>query len=160
MEQCARRNQNGVPANSVAEATWYLAYTKPRQERLAQLNLDQQAFETYLPLFKTLSKNVAPTHVQTLEVFEPMFARYIFFRPSSARQSIATARSTRGLSSIVSFGSKWPPSTRRLSTRFALRARTQYQRYQRNQPFSNWRQSAHAGRRNAIASWFGAFSFS
>ena len=104
MEQCARRNQNSVPANSVAEATWYLAYTKPRQEHVAQLNLDQQAFETYLPLFKTLSKKVAQTNAQTLEVFEPMFARYIFFRPSSPQQSIATARSTSCLSSIVSFG--------------------------------------------------------
>jgi transcriptional antiterminator RfaH len=104
MEQCVQYSQSSMPARSVAEAPWYLAYTKPRQEHVAQLNLEQQAFETYLPLFKILSKNTVQPEVQAVEVFEPMFARYIFFRPSSPRQSIATARSTRGLSSIVSFG--------------------------------------------------------
>jgi transcriptional antiterminator RfaH len=91
-------------AEGVTDTSWYLAYTKPRQEQVALLNLQQQAFETYLPLFKTLSKKAASADVPAPEVFEPMFARYIFFRPSSPRQSIATARSTRGLSSIVSFG--------------------------------------------------------
>jgi transcriptional antiterminator RfaH len=93
-----------VKCANIVDAPWYLAYTKPRQEHVAQVNLQQQAFETYLPLFKTLSKKAAQTDVPTPEVFEPMFARYIFFRPSTPRQSIATARSTRGLSSIVSFG--------------------------------------------------------
>jgi transcriptional antiterminator RfaH len=88
----------------LVDAPWYLAYTKPRQEQVAKLNLQHQAFETYLPLFKTLGKKAVQTDAPVVEVFEPMFARYIFFRPSSPRQSIATARSTRGLSSIVSFG--------------------------------------------------------
>jgi transcriptional antiterminator RfaH len=110
MEQIVQFNRKDDSANSAAQriqrvdVPWYLAYTKPKQEHVAQVNLQQQAFETYLPLFKTLSKKNAQTDVLASEVFEPMFARYIFFRPSSPRQSIATARSTRGLSSIVSFG--------------------------------------------------------
>lgn len=35
---------------------WYLAYTKPRQEQIAQVNLEQQAFEAYLPLYKKFKK--------------------------------------------------------------------------------------------------------
>lgn len=110
MEQIVQFNRSDDTANvavegvQVSDAPWYLAYTKPKQERVAQVNLQRQAFETYLPLFKTLSKDSAQTVVLAAEVFEPMFARYIFFKPSSPRQSIATARSTRGLSSIVSFG--------------------------------------------------------
>jgi transcriptional antiterminator RfaH len=110
MEQIVQCNRSDEAVNSEVQrvqsvdAPWYLAYTKPRQEQVAKLNLQQQAFETYLPLFKTLSKKTAQTNVPAAEVFEPMFARYIFFRPSTPRQSIAAARSTRGLSSIVSFG--------------------------------------------------------
>ena len=35
---------------------WYLAYTKPRQEDLARVNLEQQGFESYLPLYKKFRK--------------------------------------------------------------------------------------------------------
>jgi len=35
---------------------WYLAYTKPREERIAEANLQQQDFEVYLPLYKKFKK--------------------------------------------------------------------------------------------------------
>lgn len=83
---------------------WFLAYTKPRQEQLALSHLQLQRFDAYLPLYKTLRK--APVAVQADPVaFEPMFARYVFFRPQHAGQSIAAVRSTRGVCAIVSFGS-------------------------------------------------------
>jgi transcriptional antiterminator RfaH len=110
MEQAVQFNGKEESANSAvqrtqpADAPWYLAYTKPRQEQIAKVNLQQQAFEVYLPLFKVFNKKTNVADSPALEVFEPMFARYIFFKPTSPRQSIATARSTRGLSSIVSFG--------------------------------------------------------
>lgn len=37
-------------------------------------------------------------------IFEPMFARYVFLRPSHQVQSIAPVRSTRGVSHLVGFG--------------------------------------------------------
>jgi transcriptional antiterminator RfaH len=110
MEQTAQFDRSdasdysALKSDDVVDAPWYLAYTKPRQEHVAQVNLLQQAFETYLPRFKTLSKKASSADMSAHDIFEPMFARYIFFRPTSPRQSIATARSTRGLSSIVSFG--------------------------------------------------------
>ena len=79
---------------------WYLGYTMPRQEDIARLNLEQQGFESYLPLYKKFRK----TEQGPISVFEPMFPRYIFFRPGKPGQSISTVRSTKGISTIVRFG--------------------------------------------------------
>ena len=79
---------------------WLVAYTKPRLEQVALQNLERQHFETYLPLYKKF-KN---TETGPAPVLEPMFPRYIFFRPSTPQQSIETVRSTKGISHIVRFG--------------------------------------------------------
>jgi transcriptional antiterminator RfaH len=79
---------------------WLVAYTKPRLEQVALQNLERQHFETYLPLYKKF-KN---TEASPVPVLEPMFPRYIFFRPSTPQQSIETVRSTKGISHIVRFG--------------------------------------------------------
>jgi transcriptional antiterminator RfaH len=79
---------------------WYLAYTKPRQEEVARFNLEQQGFEFYLPLYKKFKR----TEQGPVSVYEPMFPRYIFFRPAREGQSISTVRSTRGITSLVRFG--------------------------------------------------------
>ena len=79
---------------------WYLAYTKPRQETVAQFNLEQQGFEAYLPLFKKFKKN----EQGPVAFFEPMFPRYILFRPGRSGQSISVVRSTKGVTTIVRFG--------------------------------------------------------
>ena len=79
---------------------WYLAYTKPRQESIAQDNLVRQAFDAYLPLYKKFKK----TEQGPVALFEPMFPRYILFRPSKPEQSISVVRSTKGIATIVRFG--------------------------------------------------------
>lgn len=43
-------------ACSLAQQAWFLVYTKPRQETIAVLNLQQQGFETYLPQYKKAVK--------------------------------------------------------------------------------------------------------
>ena len=85
---------------SVNSEMWYLAYTKPRQEEMARANLERQGFESYLPLYKKLRK----TQEGPVSIFEPMFPRYIFFRPGRAGQSISVVRSTKGIATIVRFG--------------------------------------------------------
>ncbi len=89
-------------------AAWYVAYTEPRQENLAVANLQRQGFLTYLPLYKTgkkkSSKSAACGSAPARVGYEPMFPRYMFFKPSSHKQSISTVRSTRGINSIVRFG--------------------------------------------------------
>ena len=79
---------------------WLVAYTKPRLELVALQNLERQSFEVYLPRYKKF-KN---TEEGPVPVFEPMFPRYILFRPSKAEQSIETVRSTKGISHVVRFG--------------------------------------------------------
>lgn len=75
---------------AVTSSRWYLVYTEPRRETVARQQLDRQGYETYLPLYGRI---------------EPMFPRYLFFRPSSSSQSIAPVRSTRGVQAVVRFGS-------------------------------------------------------
>lgn len=92
---------NPAPASAEASALpWYLVYTKPRQEHVAVANLQQQGFDTYLPLCKMFKRSAEAAQA----VLEPMFPRYLFFRPARASQSIAAARSTRGVMSLVRFG--------------------------------------------------------
>jgi transcriptional antiterminator RfaH len=81
---------------------WFLVYTRPALESVTLQNLQQQGFDAYLPLYKRLKK----TDTGMVAAFDPMFPRYVFFRPSHAAQSIAPARSTRGVARLVSFGSE------------------------------------------------------
>ena len=86
--------------SACSEKSWFLAWTRPRLEVLAEQNLLQQKFDVYLPLYKGIKKTEAGSHA----VFEPMFPRYIFFRPSCDKQSIILVRSSRGIGNVVSFG--------------------------------------------------------
>lgn len=86
--------------NTEIQTRWFLAYTKPRQESIADVNLVQQGFEVYLPLYKKLKK----TEQGPVAIFEPMFPRYILFRPGKPEQSISVVRNTKGVASIVRFG--------------------------------------------------------
>jgi transcriptional antiterminator RfaH len=53
-----------------------------------------------LPLYKKVKK----TEQSQIAVFEPMFPRYIFFRPGDSGQSISVVRSTKGINNLVRFG--------------------------------------------------------
>lgn len=91
------RSESGVVAD---KGDWYVVYTQPKREQVAVANLEQQGFEAYLPQYKTFKKSPAGL----LAAFEPMFPRYVFFRPGRAGQSISGARSTRGVAFVLSFG--------------------------------------------------------
>lgn len=93
-------DQNGFSADVEAQARWFLAYTKPRLESVAQFNLAQQGFQVYLPLYKKFRK----TEQGPVAFFEPMFPRYILLRPSKPEQSISVVRSTKGVANLVRFG--------------------------------------------------------
>ena len=88
------------PHPQTSELAWNLAYTQAKREQVAAVNLQQQGFEAYLPQYKTFKNSPAgPTSAAG-----PMFPRYVFFRPGNAGQSISGARSTRGVSFVLSFG--------------------------------------------------------
>lgn len=117
------RCQNDLPATPVQSTRtsvvahahtapgWYVVYTEARQESLAAANLQDQGFEAYLPLYKTLKRKTGArvdgaSASRLAVVYEPMFPRYMFFRPSHQAQSISPARSTRGVSCLVRFGAQ------------------------------------------------------
>ena len=80
---------------------WLLAYTKPRQESVAEENLRRQGFEVLCPMLR----------VQKLRrrkwtwVEEPLFPRYVFVG-ASEEQSWSPVRSTLGVSALVRFGGR------------------------------------------------------
>lgn len=105
------RYQLDEPFGADNSDAWYVAYTRPQQESVAATHLREQGFQAYLPMFKVFvapGKRKATANTATNPIaYEPMFPRYCFFRPSNAKQSIATARSTRGVNSVVQFGSRF-----------------------------------------------------
>ena len=107
------RTGKSVPAGCFLP--WYVAHTKPQQERVAEENLSRQGYTVYLPRLKVL-KNLR--HGQQVG-FEALFPRYIFFQPGHAEQSIAPVRSTHGVAAIVRFG--WVPAVLRPDTLQSIR---------------------------------------
>jgi len=81
-------------------ARWYAVYTKPRQERIALLNLERQHFECFLPLADNPYQRRRPRRLRS----EPLFPRYLFLKARPACQSLATVRSTRGVVGLVRMG--------------------------------------------------------
>ena len=74
---------------------WYLLRCKPRQERRAIDNLENQSFLVYCPwLYRKLAKP------------EPLFPGYIFLYCAKNQQKLqfGKVRSTRGVMNFVKFG--------------------------------------------------------
>lgn len=83
---------------------WYLVHTKPRQERTALHNLEQQGYECYLPTLPLEKQRAGQIRV----VIDPLFPRYLFIRlglGESAR-SWHPIRSTKGVNRLVTFGNQ------------------------------------------------------
>jgi transcriptional antiterminator RfaH len=82
-------------------ADWYCVQCKPNREKYAQLHLERQGFETYLPFVriqKTIRKKIE-------WVNRPMFSRYLFLK-ETADLIPSKIRSTLGVSKLVIFGIK------------------------------------------------------
>ncbi len=79
--------------------SWYLLYTKPRQEKLAQENLERQGYMTYLPLIQKKRKR----NGKRIEAIEAFFPRYLFISLNTTTDNWAPIRSTLGVANIVRF---------------------------------------------------------
>ena len=84
---------------------WYLIYTKPRSELLAEKNLERQGFRTYLPRLA----NPPQERGRRVVPVAPLFPRYLFIEVDAGQQSVAPIRSTFGVSNIVTFGGRLTP---------------------------------------------------
>jgi transcriptional antiterminator RfaH len=82
--------------------SWYLVYSKPRQEACALENLERQGFGCFLPLISVekLRRKLI------VVVQEPLFPRYLFIRLDASQEgrSWNPIRSTTGVSRLVTFG--------------------------------------------------------
>jgi len=79
--------------------SWYLIYTKPRKELIAQENLERQGFMTYLPRIERLRRRNGK-HVTTTEAF---FPRYLFISLNKTSDNWSSIRSTIGVANIIRF---------------------------------------------------------
>lgn len=99
MNKC-RAGTSSNSAVSHASEHWYAVCCKPRQEAIAEENLQRQGYRTYLPRIR----NARHRRGQWVDVIEPLFPRYLFIRINPALRSTAPVRSTRGAVGLVRFG--------------------------------------------------------
>ncbi|MDF3125770.1 transcription/translation regulatory transformer protein RfaH [Rheinheimera sp. 1928-s] len=81
---------------------WYLVYSKPRQERLAQLHLQNQDFIVFLPTYGNAKLKAG--HITT--AIKPLFPRYLFIQAKNSDASLCSVRYTKGVADFVRFGSQ------------------------------------------------------
>jgi transcriptional antiterminator RfaH len=82
---------------SVCNTNWFAVYTKSRQEHLALFHLENQSFESYLPLAESVGKLKKAGA-------EPLFPRYLFLNADPKLQNLGAVRSTRGVTGLVRAG--------------------------------------------------------
>ena len=82
-------------------ASWFAVYTKPRQERIALLNLERQSFECFLPMAENPYQRRSGKNETRCE---PLFPRYLFLHAVPQIQNLAAVRSTHGVVGMVRAG--------------------------------------------------------
>ncbi len=83
-----------------AQARWYVLQSRPRQEKRALQNLQNQGFECLLPLY-TRERLLRG---KRKEVEEPLFPRYLFVHLDQITSNWYALRNTYGVTNIVRFG--------------------------------------------------------
>ena len=71
---------------------WYLIKTKPRQEKIAKQNLENQDYDTFCPIAKINNRLVV------------LFPGYLFVQLNKKTQNWSPINSTKGVSHFVKFG--------------------------------------------------------
>ena len=71
---------------------WYLIKTKPRQEKIAKQNLENQSYGVFCPIAKINNKLVV------------LFPGYLFVQLNEKTQNWSPINSTKGVSHFVKFG--------------------------------------------------------
>jgi transcriptional antiterminator RfaH len=83
------------------EIIWVLVYTKAKEEKKANENLQRQGFKTFLPL-------IAPTNQNSeFKSLVPVFPRYLFAQINFELDNWTAIKSSYGVSNIVMFSEKF-----------------------------------------------------
>lgn len=86
-----------------SKPNWFAVVTKPRQEQIALVNLQRQAFECFLPMAENPYQRRSKKQQKTIE---PLFPRYLFLKAVAEFQNLAPVRSTQGVISMIRFGTE------------------------------------------------------
>ncbi len=98
-------------------STWFVVHTKPRQEAVAQAQLERQGYPVYFPRLRLPRLRRS----RWADVVEPLFPRYLFVSVEVGEQALAPVSSTRGVSAVPRFGARYAEAPALLIDR--LRAR-------------------------------------
>lgn len=96
---------------------WYVVYTRPREEAIAQENLERQGFATYWPRYRKRTSHAR----RIMEIPAALFPRYLFARLDLCQSGWRTVRSTRGVVGLVTQGTE--PAAVSASLLAGIRAR-------------------------------------
>ena len=83
------------------EIIWVLIYTKAKEEKKANENLQKQGFKTFLPLISPSNKN------SEFKSLVPVFPRYLFVQINFETGNWSSIKSSYGVSHIVMFSEKF-----------------------------------------------------
>ena len=83
------------------EIIWVLIYTKAKEEKKANENLQKQGFKTFLPLISPSNKN------SDFKSLVPVFPRYLFAQINLETDNWPSIKSSYGVSHIVMFSEKF-----------------------------------------------------
>ena len=86
-----------------SQPNWFAVVTKPRQEQIALENLQRQEFECFPPMAENPYQRRRKNRRQ---IIEPLFPRYLFLNAIAGQQNLAPVRSTRGVTTMVRFGTE------------------------------------------------------
>ncbi|MHB8453155.1 MAG: transcription/translation regulatory transformer protein RfaH [Acidiferrobacterales bacterium] len=88
---------------SVSETkSWFLVYSKPRQEEMAKRHLERQGYTVYLPRADRSRRRAG----RRVSVVEPLFPRYLFIQLDTHMDNWSPIRSTIGVTALVRFGAQ------------------------------------------------------
>lgn len=76
---------------------WYVAYTHPQKESIAEQNLKQQGFQSFVPRFEKIKRHARREE----KVLAPLFPRYIFIEVDLEKDRWSAINSTRGISTLL-----------------------------------------------------------
>jgi transcriptional antiterminator RfaH len=97
--------------------TWFLAQFKPNCHKIAELNLQRQNFQTFLPL-KEETRRKSGHFITTIR---PLFTGYLFVAFDTSNGGWRAINSTFGVTRLVSFGDDPQPVPLDLISRLMLR---------------------------------------
>ena len=80
---------------------WFILQFKSNSQHLAAKNLNQQGFETFLPLYDTTSRRLS----RFISTSKPLFPGYMFIKFDRAESQWHKINNTYGVSRLITFNS-------------------------------------------------------